>query len=185
MSNIIVYDLEIKKRIDGIEVTWDDHDKMGISTLVAYDYNDKRFHVYMDDNINDFIERLLVPGTHIVTFNGKHFDDKVLASVQGSLYPTEETNTRHIDLLEEIIQITERRAKLDDVLRETLGAQMVKSGSGAFAPELWAAGKIGELIDYNLVDTLRTKQLFEFVSKHGYMIVYGRIVNIDTSSWLK
>ena len=186
LKNTVVYDLEIKNNIDGKIITWDDHDKMGLSTLVSYDYLDSRFHIYMDDNIQQFIQRVAADpdGPYIVTFNGKHFDDKVLHSLSENIdYPNSQTDARHIDILEKIKMVTGRRAKLDDVLIETLGPDSVKSGSGAFAPQMWQENRLGELIDYNLVDTLRTKELFEFIIEHGFAMVYGRRVEFDVKEW--
>jgi uncharacterized protein YprB with RNaseH-like and TPR domain len=185
-KNTVVYDLEIKNNIDGVNITWDDHDKMGLSTLVSYDYRDERFHIYMDDNINQFIERIAddpETKTFIVTFNGKHFDDKVLHHLTDIEYPTPGTNARHIDLLEKIKIKTGTRAKLDDVLIETLGPDSVKSGSGAFAPQMWQEKRFGELLDYNLVDTLRTQQLFEFIIKNGFAMVYDRRIEFNVEEW--
>lgn len=187
-KNVVIYDLEIKNNIDGREITWDDHDKMGLSTLVSFDSFDNRFHIYMDDNIQQFIERIIgdpetKTGPYIVTFNGKHFDDKVLHHCTNIEYPTPLTDARHIDLLEKIKKVTGGRAKLDDVLSETLGPDSVKSGSGAFAPQMWQEKRYGELLDYNLVDTLRTKELFEFIVKNGYAMVYGRRVEFNVKEW--
>jgi len=190
-KNTVVYDLEIRNNIDKVNIGWGDHDKMGVSSLVSFDYRDDRFHLYGEDNLHSFIQRLVEPKTFIVTFNGIGFDDKVLKHYQPRdtspnsvtpfklAYPTQETTAHHVDILALIVKATGKRAKLDDVLRETLGPDSVKSGSGAFAPQMWQEGRIGELFDYNLVDTLRTKELLEFIDREDYCMVYGRKVLIQ------
>lgn len=190
-KNTVVYDLEIRNNIDGKEITWADHHKMGVSSLVSFDYRDNRFHLYGEDNLHTFIQRLVEPKTFIVTFNGIGFDDKVLSFYNPQspvktalpptriIYPTPETTKYHIDILALIIKAYGRRVKLDDVLKATLGPESVKSGSGAFAPQMWQEKRLGELFDYNLVDTLRTKELLEFIHDSGYCVAYGSTIDID------
>ncbi len=189
-TNTVVYDLEIRNNIDGSNITWGDHHKMGVSSLVSFDYRDDRFHLYGEDNLHSFIERLVIPQTFIVTFNAINFNDNVLSFYNPYalpnqlppsriIYPTEETTAHHVDILALIVKATGKRAKLDDVLKATLGPDSVKSGSSAFGPQMWQEGRIGELFNYNLVDTLRTKELLEFIDREGFCMVYGRKVLID------
>ncbi len=51
--------------------------------------------------------------------------------------------------------------RVDDLLRATWGADAAKTGNGAFAPDLYKAGKMGELISYCVADVQRERRLFE------------------------
>lgn len=76
-KNIVVYDLEIKNVIDGKKITWANHDKMGISVGVAFDYLTSEFKVFMDDNIEDLVH-LLNRADVVSGFNILGFDQKLL-----------------------------------------------------------------------------------------------------------
>ena len=89
-SNIIVYDLEIKKTIEQCSKGWDSLDEMGISVGCAFDYRSMRYRCFMDDNINELVERLNEPDTMIVAFNHIKFDNALLRATGLPLKPDDE-----------------------------------------------------------------------------------------------
>jgi hypothetical protein len=85
-EEMIVYDIEIakairgrgEKKIPGIEYCggWNDHANMGVACLCAYDYNEERYRVFMQDNITEFLE-LATYSDVVVGFNSYNFDNKI------------------------------------------------------------------------------------------------------------
>lgn len=71
--NVVVFDLEIKNVIDGGQITWNDHNKMGISVGCLHDYYDGDQKVYMDDNLPELARRL-IGADLVVGFNILGFD---------------------------------------------------------------------------------------------------------------
>lgn len=170
-KNIVVYDLEIKNEIDGKKITWADFDKMGISVGCAFDYREMRFRVFLDDNINDLVNRLNEPDTLIVAFNHISFDNNLLrknASVKLNI----DENLRNYDMLLESKKAVkagkfDKGFKLDDHL-QTMNLKM-KTANGAMAPIWYSQGKIGQVVDYCLNDVTVEKALFEHIYVNGTM----------------
>lgn len=170
---MIIYDCEIinaippkndKDRIPGIEYCegWHDHENMGISCIGVYDYKTDRYHVFLEDNMVEFIK--LVTSTDLVIgFNSIHFDNN-LCLANGIDWVTE-----NYDILREVWIAAGLPPKftswknagygLDAMAKQNLGYQ--KSGNGALAPVLWQQGKYGEVIDYCLNDVKLTKGLMD------------------------
>jgi len=168
--NVVVYDLEIKKTIDQCSKGWASHDEMGISVGCAYDYRSEKFRVFMDDNMQELVDRLNEPQTIVVAFNHINFDNKLLRASGFNLKPDSEL--KNYDMLQVSrdgagLSVNARVPgfKLDQHL-ETLGLPM-KTGDGAMAPIWWQEGKIGKVIDYCMNDVTQEKNLFEFMVKFG------------------
>lgn len=170
-SNVVVYDLEIKKTIEECTNGWNSLDEMGISVGCAYDYRSGRFRVFMDDNILELVERLNEPETVVVAFNHVHFDNQLLRASGFKLRPDLELNNYDLMRVSKDgagIGADDRRHKgfrLDDHLK-ALGLPM-KTANGALAPIMWKEGKIGTLVDYCLNDVTQEKALFEYFCEHG------------------
>jgi len=177
---MLVLDLEIKNCIlqkgeDPIEGMtyckgWGDHAGMGVSILVVYDYREKRYRTFMDDNQDEFKE-LIESGRIVVGFNQINFDNKVLKACWDIDIPVEQ----NYDLLKVIwAAVTKRNGGgkamhkgygLNDIAKANLGAQ--KTTSGANAPIWWQQGKIGAVIDYCINDVKLTKDLLDKVHEYG------------------
>ena len=164
-TNIVVYDLEIKKPIKECSRGWSSHDEMGISVGCAFDYRDMRYRVFMDDNIQELVDRLNEDKTLIVAFNHIGFDNKLIRASGLNLKPDHQLN--NYDML-----LQSRAAagcasnfipgfKLDDHLK-ALNLPM-KTGNGELAPIWWQDGKLGTLIDYCMNDVTQEKNLFEYI----------------------
>lgn len=171
MSNIVVYDLEIKKPIEQCSNGWKSLDEMGISVGCSYDYRDNRYRVFMDDNIQELVDRLNEPETLIVAFNHIGFDNKLLRATGYNLKPDTELNNYDIMLISkkgagcgnEFI----KGFKLDDHLKAC--DLPLKTGNGEIAPRLWQEKKLGSLIDYCLNDVILEKSLFDFMINSGQL----------------
>jgi len=169
-KNIVVYDLEIKKRIEDCTHGWNSHDEMGISVGCAFDYRSMRYRVFMDDNIQELVDRLNEPNTLIVAFNHVGFDNKLIRASKLALKPDSELD--NYDMLLESRKGANavgfiKGFKLDEHLKN-LGLPM-KTGEGSLAPIWWEEGKIGKVIDYCLNDVTQEKALFEYIIENGVL----------------
>lgn len=170
--NIVVYDCEIKNVIDGKNITWNDHDKMGLSIACLYDYADGDFKTYFQDDVQALAGRL--NDAHlVVAFNQIGFDNKLVRACGGDLKPDSEL--KNFDML-----IESRRAmgwtqrdrfpaemKLDDHLENMFG--IAKTEHGSQAPLMYQEGKMGELVSYCLADVRREKMLFDHIWQYGWV----------------
>ncbi|AFC22526.1 putative exonuclease [Bdellovibrio phage phi1422] len=172
--NIVVFDAEIKNEIDQKNIGWKDFDKMGISVACAFDYRSYEFGVYLDDNMGTLTDRLNEPGTLVVAFNQKGFDnpllrkDSLLVASGKVLKP--DTDLIQYDMLEESRKGSgggnfAKGHKLDDHLN-AMGLPM-KTDCGSQAPVMWQKGQYGQCITYCLGDVAREKMLFDRVYLGG------------------
>jgi len=162
-KNIVVYDLEIKKPIEKCTNGWKSLDEMGISVGCLYDYRSEKYRVFMDDNMEELVNRLNEPDTLIVAFNHINFDNKL---IRASGYPLKEDNLlRNYDMLQvSRVGAGEPRGRgfsLDSHLK-TLNLPL-KTANGALAPIWYQEGKIGKVVDYCLNDVMQEKALFEYM----------------------
>lgn len=176
---MIIYDCEIKHAIlgrndaplPGIKYCkgWGDYAGMGVSTICAYDYEETRYRVFLEDNFDRFQD--LVNDTDIVIgFYSSGFDDP-LCRANGIDVPDEKS----WDLLAAIrkgagVSPGSRGGglRLNDCARANLGE--TKPEDGAMAPILWQRGEHGRVIDYCLEDVRLTKGLVDIVMEHGLII---------------
>jgi len=175
---VIVHDAEIINVIGsnhptlGRPITWDDHDVMGISVVCTYEYEDGEYHVYMKDNLHQFIQKMN-HAEMIVGFNVVGFDHKLYRGSGLDLKPESELPT--YDML-----IESRKAlgwkegdrfptgcRLDNHLKGTFGEKFMKTANGEEAPKMWHEGRLGELISYCLGDAHRERMLFEYICSYG------------------
>ena len=182
-KKIIVFDCEIKKRIEDCSKGWQSHDEMGVSVLVLFDYQTMRYRIFDDKNI---LEALMLLNTTdlCVGFNTVGFDWKLLRAT----YEMPDVRaSRDYDILREIwLSLglnpdvfnprTHGGYKLDDVAYDTIGLR--KSGDGALAPVLYQEGRIMELVDYCVQDVKIEKELFEFTQNYGYVFRGGNKIRV-------
>ena len=174
---VLAYDLEIINAIPNRNEVrnfnlnycsgWTDYSNMGISTLCAYDFHERRYRTFDQSNMLEFLA--LIPERVLVSYNGIAFDNKVIAHTWGMPDNPEALEsqllTQSYDLLLEIKaadglspNARVKGYKLDDCARVNFGEQ--KSASGAMAPVWWQEGYIGRTIDYCLQDVKLTANLF-------------------------
>lgn len=178
---MIVYDIEIKKaieqhtaRIAGVEYCegWRDFANMGIAVICAYDTEDHRSHVFLDDNLGDF-HRLVADADTVVGFNNWQFDDPLCAANDITV-----PKDRSYDLLAEIWRgaglpttyegLSHNGLGLNDCACANLGEG--KTGHGAMAPLDWQQGKHGQVINYCLNDVHLTWELVDVVMRRGALV---------------
>jgi len=163
----------------------------GISCAVAYEIERRRYRVFGDTLAeHQALAGLLVRAARVVGYNHVNFDYAVLAVATG-IPRAELTDVdadpgdRDWDLLQMLWGGIGRRQlgrgsgnSLNDVSRATLGAAVGgKTGDGAQAPELYQAGRWGELVDYCLRDVDLTARLYERAAEGAAFITgEGRVV---------
>lgn len=177
--NIVVFDCEIKNVIDGRNVTWNDHDKMGISVACLFDYMTGDYVTYMDDNLHE-LPRRLAQAELVVGFNIKGFDLPLVAKTPECKGLPLIPDSKIYDILEKSRMACGWKPgkeysrypsglKLDDHLRATFGPGAVKTDHGANAPLHWQNRKLGTLVSYCLADVKREKQLFDHIVNYGWV----------------
>jgi hypothetical protein len=168
---IVVYDLETKNS-PVTSADWKRWDWMGISVGCAYDFSTGEYTVYLDDNLPALID-LLNSADLVAAFNHISFDNNLLAGTPASIAGDQKLMIKqNYDMLVESragagVDTYTKGFKLDAHLKATLGPGAMKTGDGAFAPDLYKAGKHGELISYCLADVHRERLLFEHVWSSG------------------
>lgn len=175
---MIIYDIEIKKaihkkgepKLDGIEYCkgWRDYAGMGISCLVANDYINGQYRLFMDDNIHDFLK--LCKGRLVVGFNSVGFDNRIIEAMFGV-----NLDDQSYDILREMWIASGLKPtfggkshtgfSLDLTSGRNLGAN--KSGDGALAPIDYQEGRYGNLIDYCMRDVWLTSRLMDCIMDMG------------------
>lgn len=181
-NRILLYDIEIKNAIpdkkglvyDGIRYCqgWGDHAGMGVSVIGAWDYATKRPLVFFENDLRAF-ELLAQDRDLVVGFNQLGFDIKVLRAA-GIDIPDE----KNYDLLRAVWEgvglgpefnpRTHGGYGLDACCRANFGTR--KTGDGALAPIWWQQGRQADVINYCLADVMLTKQLFDFVVEHHFIV---------------
>jgi len=173
--NVVVFDVECRRAVDGNEVTWKSFSKMGISVASALDYRTLDYCVFMQDNIHQLAE-LICQADLVVGFNILAFDIPLLEATIGTILPPINT----YDILRESriacgwkpddeYSAYPKGLKLDDHLLGTFGKDFMKTADGAEAPKMWQENRLGELISYNLADVRRESRLFEHVVENGWV----------------
>lgn len=183
-QRIIVLDLEVANSPDDVPSGWNDKRALGLSIGGYYSYVDGEIHWFDQENLAETMQKIVEQQPCIVSFNGIGFDSLVMAECI-DLDPTMRTTASGIitefvdgpwhslwrssyDILAEIWKRYGRNTErglnsLDSIL--AANGLRPKTGHGAWAPKLWQQGKIAEVINYCQNDILRTKELFELISR--------------------
>ena len=174
----LVYDIEIIKGpppsdgdlVEGIEYCdgWEDHCNMGISVICAYDYVERRFRVFMQDNFSAFVA--LAGDRQVIGFNSRHFDDSVCRAnglVVHTGYDVLVEMWRAAGLGPDFESPTHMGFGLDAAAKANFGVG--KTGHGAKAPVDWQRGNIGNVVDYCLEDVRLTKCLVDRIMTSEFL----------------
>lgn len=186
--HVIVFDLETRKGPDEVG-GWNalKQGKGGVSALVAYDSQTDDHYLYDDFTLEDFARLIEQPGVVLVGYNSKEFDLQIVQNLLNRRVAVK----YHIDIFDLIKDALEREGrsrergwKLGESSLRTMG--IGKSGSGAHAPELARQGRFAELITYCRADVDLTRQLLDYVRRHGGLRDHdGALLEIDIPDWLR
>ena len=162
----LVLDVETQYLTDQIPGGWSSVDKLKVALVVTWDERNGIRTWYEED-----VPRLLMELRNfqpIVTFNGEHFDFKVL-SAYGRV---DFLISKSTDMLAILSQALGFRVKLESVARATLGRG--KSGSGKESVDWWQSGdpeKRQQVADYCRQDVELTRDLYFFGKEKGYVSI--------------
>lgn len=174
----IVLDIETKNTFQ--EVGSNDPTKLDISLLVIYDYKDKKYSTFTEENFAD-LWKVLEDTDLIVGYNSDYFDIPLL----NKYYSGDLLAVGSLDLLSEIRKSLGKAVRLDNIAEATLGVG--KSGHGLQAIEWWKAGEIKKIEKYCQQDVKVTKDLYEYAMKNRKMKYKDLLdtveFNVDTEKW--
>jgi DEAD/DEAH box helicase domain-containing protein len=157
-----VFDLETQR--SAAEVGgWQHADQMGISCAVLYDSREQVYQSFLEDQVDDFIDRLK-QFEQVVGFNVKRFDYRVVSGY--STFDFHQMNT--LDILEDIYNHLGFRISLAHLAEVTLDTQ--KTADGLQALRWWKEGRIDEIVAYCQQDVRITRDLYLFGKKNGYLL---------------
>ncbi|WP_028325976.1 DEAD/DEAH box helicase [Desulfatirhabdium butyrativorans] len=142
---------------------WNRADRMKVSCAVLYDSQTDRYDAYLEDRIDELLERLKTFDL-MVGFNIKRFDYQVLRGY--GKFDFQQIPT--LDILESVHGFLGYRLSLDHLAHITLGK--AKSGDGLQALRWWKEGRIAEIIEYCRMDVAITRDLFLFGLQNGYLL---------------
>jgi len=191
---VLIYDIEIAQAIQGKEPRqsgirycqgWKDFAGMGISVMCCYDYDEERYRVFMNDNMNE-VETLFRKHDIIIGFNSISFDNNVLACEVPDLTKGY-LDGKSYDILVEIWKAAglSPTFKYPSHIGYSLDAMVKandlasgKTGNGAAAPVWYQLGRYGKLIDYCMADVWLTKKLMDKILEGDSLI------NPKNGEWL-
>lgn len=157
-----VFDLETQR--SAAEVGgWHRADQMGISCAVLYDSREETYLNFLENQVDDFIDRLKQFDL-VVGFNVKHFDYRVVSGY--STFDFNRINT--LDILEDIYDHLGFRISLAHLAEVTLDTQ--KTADGLQALKWWKQGRVDEIVAYCRQDVRITRDLYLFGKKNGYLL---------------
>ncbi len=159
MLNKIVLDLETQKSFEDVGGFGKNH-LLKISVVGVYSYTKDKYFTFTEDQIYKLGE-MLYEADQIIGFNIVNFDFQVLQPYLNFNL----SDIPALDILKEVEKLIGHRVKLDNLAQTTLGVG--KSGDGLQALKLWKLGQMEELKKYCLDDVRITKDLHDYVQKHG------------------
>lgn len=174
----VVFDLETKNTFN--DVGKNDPALLDISVAGAYDSELDEYFTVTEDAL-ETLWPIFEKTDILVGYNSNHFDIPLL----NKYYPGDLTQIKSVDILENIRMSFGKRLRLDAIAQATLGTG--KSAHGLQAVAWWKEGKIDEIKKYCQKDVEITKNLFEYIRKHGRVKYKDglklREIPIDTSDW--
>lgn len=174
----IVLDIETQNSFQ--EIGKNDPTLLDISLLVTYDFANKTYETFMEDDFPR-LWKLLEQTDMIIGYNSNTFDIPLL----NKYYPGDLTHIKSLDLLSEIKNSLGKRIRLDSVAEGTLGSK--KSGSGLDAIRWWRQGEILKIKEYCEMDVKITKEVYEFALKNNFLKYKDfdgvHKFSVNTDSW--
>jgi DEAD/DEAH box helicase domain-containing protein len=179
---MIIYDVEIYRAIPqrGIVLEsdveycdgWHDHKGMGIAVVGVFDYVRDCYHIFCQDNLQDFTE-LIARRDLAIGFNNLRFDNPILAAhgipiTSVSLYDLFIEVQRGLGL--DFNDPGQRRSGYSLHGLAFANFRLGKSEAGENAPILWQRGNVGRVVDYCLQDIYLTKRLIDRVIRSGALV---------------
>lgn len=162
-TGMVSFDLETQRTFHELEGKRDPS-KLKMSVGVIRHEDTDEFDVFREDDVDELID-LLFSAETVIGYNLKSFDYGVLEPYT----PLSFSEVSTLDMMTEIEKELDRRIKLDDVARATLGS--TKSADGLQAVRWFREGKMDRIIDYCREDVRITSEVYRFGRDHGHIKV--------------
>ncbi len=174
----IVFDLETQNTF--ADVGGGSPDKLDLSVIVIYDYQDNQYHTYTQNDLSLLWPRL-EKADLLIGYNSDKFDIPIL----NKYYPGNLKNINSLDLYSEVKRALGKSITLDMIAEGTLSIK--KSGHGLDAVRWWQEGKLDEIKKYCQDDVKITKEIYDYAVKNKklkYMLV-NEILEfpVETEGW--
>jgi len=185
MVKYIVWDAEITERLGGGDERWGKPWVLTISVVCTIDHKGERRHYFGNPEEIGKLVSVFMGYDAVVGFNTSRFDSLLIDGCLG-LSPNS-TNSilrgSQVDILSHVHHQLGHRVKLQQIAE---GLGLSKSGDGGEAPELWAQGKIDEVIQYCYGDVEITKAIYEYGVRHGRVPYryHGETRWIPVETWM-
>lgn len=167
----IYLDVETLRLSHEVEGGWGNIRAFGLAVAVTWD-REHGFRRWFETEAAELVGEL-ANFSRVVTFNGNRFDLEVLRAYA----PVEEVRRRSFDVHEMLHRQLGHRVKLDQLVRDTLGA--AKSGDGLQAVEWWRAGQKDRVAEYCQQDVALLRDVVEHGRTKGYVVVSARQVRVS------
>lgn len=174
-ESVAIYDLETQRSAD--EVGWENIDLMYMSVGVVHILPEDETLIFYEKDVQSMID-LLSKRDRIVSYNGLHFDNRVLSYYTDiSLWDLPNTDMM-LDINDALGR--ERSLPLDNIASSTLGGRG-KSADPLSVFEWFKNGELDKITEYCKNDVIITKDVFVYGQVHGeiyYTNRNGRILSI-------
>lgn len=167
-SKEVVLDIETSNTFQ--DVGGYHHDKLDISVIGVYFYENDEYYCYEEAEFPELWKRL-EHADRIIGYNTIGFD----LPVMNRYYAGDFLTFPNLDLLAEIHKVLGFRLKLDDVAEACLGYG--KTGHGLQAVEWWRQGEKEKVKQYCLDDVRVTREVYEYGLKYGALAYKDRLGN--------
>lgn len=158
-ANKIVFDLETQKSFEEVG-GFGHNDKLKISVIGLYSYNEDKYYCFTEDEVHKAGE-MFQEADLIIGYNIKSFDFEVLRPYLN--YDVHQLP--YCDIMVEVANVIGHRLKLDNLAQTNLGVG--KTADGLEALRMYKQGRIEELKKYCINDVKVTKDIYDYVLKHG------------------
>ncbi len=156
----VVFDIETKNTFQ--DIGNGDIGQLEVSVIGMYSYNNKEYYCF-DEKELDKAGKIFQNSYLLIGFSSKRFDVPVLKKY----FNFNIEAIPHFDILEEISKQSGRRISLDALAEANL--KIKKSGHGLNAVEYYKKGEMEKLKNYCKQDVKVTKELYDLITKQGYL----------------
>ena len=167
-EKIAVFDLETQRSAD--EVGWNNIDLMFMSVGVVHLLPEDKTLIFYEKDVKEMV-KVLSERDRIVSYNGLHFDNKVL-----SYYTDVDLwDLPNTDMMLDINDVLgrERSLPLDNIASATLGGRG-KSADPLQVFDWYKTGQLEKISSYCANDVLITKDVFVYANTHGEIYYKNR-----------
>ena len=166
MPKEVVLDIETSNTF--ADVGGYNHDKLEISVIGVYFYENDEYRCYEQHELPELWKRL-EHADRIIGYNTEGFDFPVM----NNYYAGDFLTFPSLDILAHIHKAIGFRLKLDDVAAACLGYG--KTGHGLQAVEWWRKGEKDKVKQYCLDDVRVTKEVYEYGLKYNALAYVDRV----------